>query len=314
MKEKTKVAVCSRSFSEHPILRKEMLDRFENVTFNNLGKSLKGDELVKFLEGHEKAITALEIIDDSILSRLPDLKVIGKYGVGTDMLDFKALSKHNVKLGWTAGVNRHSVAELTISFAINLLRGINFSNQQIKNKIWKQYKGKQLSEITFGIIGCGNVGKEVVKLLKAFGAKVIVNDIVDYNDFYKAQNVEAVSLENLLKLSDIVSLHIPLTSVTTMMFNKELMAKMKPGAFLINTARGNIVDENILYEALITNTLAGAAFDVFKEEPPSNYELINLPNFLCTPHIGGSSNQAIIAMGMAAINGLTNYRDADEYM
>jgi len=119
-----KVAVTSRSFSRNPVLRAELLARYARVTFNEAGRQFRGDELVEFLRGHEKAITALEQIDDYVLSRLPELKVIGKYGVGIDMIDLDAMRRYDKRLGWTGGVNRRSVAELTISLSIAMLRQV----------------------------------------------------------------------------------------------------------------------------------------------------------------------------------------------
>src|SRR3989304_8680911 len=122
MKDLTPVAVTSRSFSRHPILRAELLSRYENVKFNEDGKQLAGDDLVAFLRGYSKAITALEMIDECILSRLPELQVISKVGVGLDMIDLAALERHGVRLGWAPGTNQRSVSELVIAFAITLLR------------------------------------------------------------------------------------------------------------------------------------------------------------------------------------------------
>ena len=177
------LAVASRSFSRNQVLRSEVLKRYPDAKFNDDGLSLSGDSLVNFLAGYEKAILALETIDESILSQLPTLKVIGKYGVGLDMLDLPALQKYGVKLGWTPGVNKRSVAELVVSFAISLLHRAVFANSEVKNGKWYQVRGRQLSECTFGIIGCGNVGKDVVRLLKPFNCKILAYDILDFLNF-----------------------------------------------------------------------------------------------------------------------------------
>ena len=139
------VAVASRSFSKHPILRGKVLESYPDAKFNDKGLSLSGDSLVEFLSGYEKAITALEVIDDSILSKLPNLKVIGKYGVGLDMIDLHAMKGRGVKLGWTGGVNKRSVSELVISFSVYLLHRVAFANAEVRNGKWYQVKGSQLS-------------------------------------------------------------------------------------------------------------------------------------------------------------------------
>jgi D-3-phosphoglycerate dehydrogenase len=300
----TKVAVCSRSFSRNPILRAELLQRYECVTFNDAGAQLSGDELVDFLRGHGKAITALEVIDESILSRLPELQVIAKYGVGLDMIDLTAMRAHGKRLGWTGGVNRRSVSELVISFAITMLRQVPAANREVLSGRWRQTVGSNLSGRTVGIVGCGHIGKDLVGLLRAFGCSILAHDILAFTDFYAAHGVEAVGLETLLRRSDVVTLHLPLNDSTRGLLDADRLAMLKHTAVLINTARGGLVDESALKQMLREKRLAAAAFDVFAIEPPKDPELLALPNFLATPHIGGSAHEAIIAMGRAAIEGL----------
>jgi phosphoglycerate dehydrogenase-like enzyme len=301
---KDQVAVCSRSFSKNLTLRKELLNQYKKVTFNDEGLKLQGDSLIAFLRGHQKAITALETIDDYVLSQLPELNVISKFGVGIDMIDVRAISKHGKKFGWTGGVNKRSVSELVISFAIALLRHVPASNREVISGTWRQHVGGQLSGRTIGVIGCGHIGKDLIKLLQPFECSILVNDIRKYEDFYKKYNVEYLELEELLKRSDIVTLHVPLDESTKDMLTVDRLALMKKSAILINLARGGLVDEIALKNMLLDKRLSGAAFDVFLEEPPQDQELLSLPNFLVTPHIGGSSQEAILAMGRAAIQGL----------
>lgn len=304
MNRTDRVAVCSRSFSRNPALRAALLERYENVTFNDAGTSLAGDDLVAFLSGHDKAITALETVDDRVLAQLPDLKVIGKYGVGLDMIDLDAMRRYGKRLGWTGGVNRRSVAELVIAYAITMLHQVTVANREVLAGTWRQLVGGHLTGRTVGIIGCGHVGKEVVRLLQPFECPVLAHDLVDYADFYREWNVEPVGLDELIGRSDVVTIHLPFDAGTRGMISAERLAAMKPGSVLINCARGGIVDEVALKRVLREGPLTGAAFDVFAQEPPSDRELLELPNFLATPHIGGSAAEAIFLMGMAAIEGL----------
>lgn len=300
----TKVAVCSRSFSRNPILRAELLSRYSDVTFNDKGLQLEGDSLIEFLKGHEKAIVALETINDLVLSQLPDLHVISKYGVGLDMIDMAAMSKFHKRLGWTGGVNRRSVSELVISFAISLLRHVPEAHREVLKGTWRQHVGGLLSGRTVGIIGCGYVGKDLVTLLKPFGCNIMVNDIQDYPDFYKKNDINPVGLDELLKKSDVITLHVPLDTSTRNMLDAQRLSLMKSTCVLINAARGGLVDEVALKNLLKENKVAAAGFDVFAIEPPQDYELLELPNFLVSPHIGGSAEEAILAMGQSAISGL----------
>jgi len=298
------VAVCSRSFSRNAVLRAELLARYPHVTFNDAGVQLEGDALITFLRGHEKAIVALERIDDEVLSRLPELKVIGKYGVGLDGIDLAAMRRHGTRLGWTSGVNRRSVSELTLAFMIALLRRLPAAHLEVRSGTWRQLQGGLLSGRTVGIIGCGHIGKDLVRLLQPFGVSILVNDIRHYDDFYAEFQLVPTALDDLLCRADVVTLHVPLDHTTRGMLTAGRLALMKSSAILVNVARGGLVDELALKAALTDGRLAAAAFDVFAEEPPQDMELMALPNFLATPHIGGSAAEAILAMGRAAIAGL----------
>ncbi len=301
-----RVAVCSRSFSNNQVLRAELLERYPHATFNDSGRQLDGDSLVEFLKGQEKAIVALEKIDAALLARLPGLKVISKYGVGLDMIDLVAMREYGKRLGWTGGVNRRSVSELVVAFAIVTLRKVWEANRELQAGSWRQHIGNTLSGRTVGIVGCGHVGKDLVLLLEAFGCTILANDIRDDTGFYRKHRVHKTELNDLLSRADIVTLHVPLDDSTRGMLDATRLALLKRSAILINTARGGLVDEHTLKEMLKDGRLAAAAFDVFTDEPPSDAELLSLPNFVATPHIGGSAHEAILAMGRAAINGLTN--------
>lgn len=304
MNRSARVAVCSRSFSKNPTLRAELLERYELVTFNDEGRSLSGAGLVEFLKGHQKAITALERIDDGVVSQLPDLKVLSKYGVGLDSVDVDALRRHGVRLGWRGGVNRRSVSELVLAFAIVMLRNVPAANREVLGGTWRQHTGGLLSGRTVGIVGCGHVGRDVVRLLQPFGCRILVHDIRRNDAFYAKYGIEAVALDELLASSDVVTLHVPLDESTRGMVDSRALSLMRKNAVLINTARGQLVDEAALKQRLVAGTLAAAAFDVFAVEPPEDIELLRMANFLATPHIGGSAAEAILAMGRAAIDGL----------
>ena len=303
------LVIASRSFSKHPVLRKEVLKRYPDAKFNDKGLSLNGNSLIEFLDGYEKAITALEKIDDSILKHLPDLKVIGKYGVGLDMIDLRAMKRYGVNLGWTGGVNKRSVSELVISYSIALLHRTIFANAEVRKGRWYQVKGRQLSDCTVGIIGCGHVGKDLVELLQPFNCKILANDVLDFKDFYKKYEVTSVGLEELIRKSDIVTLHLPLNKSTQNILDSDKLSLLKNDAVLINLARGGLIDEVALKELLNNNKIAGAALDVFEVEPPVDPSFATMDNVLITPHIGGSTEEAILAMGMAAIEGLENSED-----
>jgi D-3-phosphoglycerate dehydrogenase len=303
-----RVAVASRSFSRHPVLRAELLSLFPDVTFNDAGVSLSGAALVEFLKGHDGAITALETVDEALLAQLPDLKVLSKYGVGFDMVDLQALKRRGIRFGWTGGVNKRSVSELVISATIALLRHVPRGYREVLDGGWKQLQGRQLTGRTVGIVGCGHVGKDLTRLLKAFDCRILAHDILDFPDFYAEHGIEAVGLDELLSRADIVTLHLPMDASTINFLSAEKLALMRPSAILVNAARGGLLDEAALRTMLESGRLAGAALDVLAIEPPTDRMLLSLPNVLVTPHIGGSSEEAVLAMGRAAIEGLASAR------
>ncbi len=301
----TRVAVTSRSFSKHPVLREALCAQYAQVTFNDQGLTLQGDALIEFLKAHDAAIVGLEKLNAATLAQLPELKVVSRFGVGLDTLDLTALAARQIRLAYTAGANKRAVAELVIAFALNLLRELPVVHQQLLAGQWQQRKGRQLSECTVGIIGLGSIGKDLAALLRAFDCRILGFDVSPQQDFCQQQHIHQVALDTLLQQADIVSLHLPLTPETKCLLNEERLALMKTTAILINTARGGLVDEEALFKRLSQGQLAAAAFDVFANEPAINHPLLQLPNFFATPHIGGSTEEAILAMGQAAILGLT---------
>lgn len=305
-----KLAICSRSFSKHPFLRSKVLEKYPDAKFNDKGLSLSGESLVKFLEGRNMAITALEFIDQKLLSQLPELKTIGKYGVGLDMIDLDALQSCGVKLGWSGGVNKRSVSELALSHMISLLHRVPFANQVIQKREWYQVIGRQLSECTIGIVGCGHIGKDLIKLLSPFNCKVLINDIVIDHNFCDKYGAWPVTLDELMRSSDVVTLHLPFDDTTKNILNSNRLSLLKQDAILINLARGGLVDEKELIKLLKSKKIAGAALDVFENEPLMDFSFLSLDNVIITPHIGGSTEEAIVAMGLAAINGLETAKDA----
>jgi phosphoglycerate dehydrogenase-like enzyme len=302
----TKVGVTNGLFAEHPVLRRELLERYPDATFREERKAPTEDEVIALLAGCDGAIVGMEPITERVLAALPQLKVIGKMGIGCDTLDFDALRKHGILFGYTAGTNRLAVAELTLSYMIAALRWVMPLNLAMRNGERPRMRlGRGLTGRTVGIHGCGNVGKEVVRLLEPFDCEIIVHDIADYADFYRENGITPVSFDELIERSEVLTLHIPKTTATIGLYTAEVLARLLPDCVLINTCRGGIVDEAALTERLATNKLAAACFDVFAVEPASVDALINLPTMLASPHIGAATEEARISMGMAAIEGLT---------
>ncbi len=203
--------------------------------------------------------------------------------------------RHEVQLGWKGGVNKRSVTELAVSFMISMLRLVPQCNRDIRDGIWKNRKGAYLSGRTVGIIGCGHIGKDLTGVLNAFGCRVLANDIRDFPEFYANSGAQPVTLEHLLQHADVVTLHLPLDDTTRGIISAERLALMKPEAILINTARGGIVVESDLADALRAGELGGAGVDTLTVEPPPvDHPLLqpDIPNLIVTPHNAWASKKA----------------------
>jgi len=302
-----KIKVTSRSFSRNPVLKNELLELFPNSVFNMDGPPVGLPDIVEFLSDADGVILGLEKLDYHTLKQLDNVQIISKYGVGLDNLDVDSALKLGIKVGWSGGVNKRSASEQALCFMLGLSRNIFFSSFYLKNGRWEKEGGSFLTGKTVGIIGCGYIGTDVIYLLQSFNCRILIYDILDKTEVVDTYSVKQVSMDQLLEESDIISLHVPFTDLTNSMVDEKFLRKMKSTAYLINNSRGPVVSQKALKSALQNQVIAGAALDVFETEPPDDIEFLSLPNLMVTPHIGGSANEAILAMGRSAIRHLTDY-------
>ncbi len=301
------IVATSPSFSKNKILQKKIYELFPNAKLNLEAKRFSGDELIDYIKDAEAIIVGLELIDSEVLDNCPNLKMISKYGVGLNNIDLEECKKRNISIGWTGGVNKLSVAEMTLGFMLMFSRNLFMTSNELKNGTWNKSGGFQLSGKTVGIIGVGHIGKEIIRLLKPFGCKILVNDIINQDEYYKEHNLLSVSKDEIYKKSDIVTVHTPHNDSTDNLIDLDVLQTMKKSAYILNTARGGIINEIDLKFALKNNIIAGAGIDAYVEEPPTDKEFLNLPNLICTPHIGGNAAEAVESMGISAINHLKGY-------
>ncbi len=251
------------------------------------------EELIKTVPGFNAMVvrSATKVRKD-VIDAATDLKLIVRGGVGIDNIDVEYAKEKGIEVRNTPAASTRSVAELAIGYMFALSRHIAQSTISMKEGKWekKKFKGVELKGKTLGLIGTGRIGSETARIAMAIGMSVI-----GYDPYIKEPPVEGMklvsSIDELLEKSDYVSLHLPLTDETKHLINKEKLSKMKKSAFLINCARGGIVDENDLYEALKEGVIAGAALDVYEEEPPTDRKLFELENFIGSPHIGASTKE-----------------------
>ena len=303
-----KIAVTSRSLPKLPEARRALIERYPDaeIRFND-DESLfeDADRLADFVADAEAAVIGLERFSEDVVGRLPNLRVISCCSVGVDHIEPEVLARHGIRLGWKAGVNKRSVAELTLGLIIDLLRGTNAYNIALRGGDWPSKRtGRLLRGRTVGIHGCGNIGRDVASLLQPFGARVLVCDRVDLGSWLRRNNLTQVDPGTLWREAEILSLHLPLNSSTRGLYERSVVEGLRPGVLLINTARGGIVDEAAVLAGLRSGRIAGAAFDVFAVEPAFEPALFGLANFIATPHIAGSAVEARLALAHAAIEGI----------
>jgi D-3-phosphoglycerate dehydrogenase len=298
------IAVTSKTFSEDTYLVHELKRYFPNVRLNTGSGKLAHEKLIEFLSDADGMILGTEPYSADVIEALPCLRYVSKYGVGLNNIDFKSAKANDIEIAYRKGVNSDSVAELVLAFTLMLLRNMDASIQGYRTGKWRKLPGVELAETTVGLIGFGHVGKVVAAKFAALGVKrLLINDLLD---FPTQPPYEFVPLDYLLAESNVVSLHVDAENRNHHLVNREFLGAMKPTAFLINTSRGEVVDEAALRDALLENRLAGAALDVYESEPVIDPSLAGCPRLLTTCHIAGSSNRAIKNMGWAAIEGLLN--------
>jgi|SaaInlStandDraft_6_1057023.scaffolds.fasta_scaffold39186_2 D-3-phosphoglycerate dehydrogenase / 2-oxoglutarate reductase len=289
------------TFSNEPL---ELLDK-NGISFelNDRGRKLTPEEVKSSLQKYAGVIAGTELYTKENLSQLPNLKVISRLGVGMDNIDLAYAEKQGLKVYKTKTTPALAVAELTLGFILDLLRKINVQNNQLKTGVWNKQMGELLTGKTLGIAGLGNIGKELVKILKGFNLNIIAHDLYRDESFAKKYNVQYVELDTLLKHSDIVSLHLNLTDETNKLFNYTTFKKMKKNAVLINASRGEIINETDLIKALDEKLIQGAGLDVFENEP-YNGPLVNYENVILTPHIGAYAKEIRMKMELESVENL----------
>jgi len=272
-------------------------DRFE-IREGRAGPRFAEDELIAFLEGaHAVAIYSRDPITRRVLEALPGLRVIAKGGSRpSSNVDIDAAVARGVRVLWTPGANAVSVAEMTVAMILVMLRRFPALTQRLEQGGWRDFSllGGELAGRTLGLLGFGAVGQEVAKRYRGFtGAMLAFDPRLDV-DAAARLGVEPASFDHVLRTADIVSLHCELNAATAGMIGQQALAAMKPGAILVNTARGGLVDEAALLDALDRGTLGGAALDVFAVEPPGHPSpLVTHPRVLATPHVSAFTHEAI---------------------
>lgn len=309
-----KILVTSPAFNQPGMMKiREFLNgvidnNSDEVIYNPYGRTLTKEELLELWQGVDGIIAGIESYTEDVFKLAPkSLKIISRFGTGYESIEVSAAGEQGIAIANTPGVNATAVADLTLGLMISLARRIPLLDKKSREGQWIRTIGVGLAEKKLGIIGFGAIGKEVAIRAKGFSMDVLAYDPFFDKDFAHENNIKESSVEQILKEADFITLHVPVTKETEKMINKENLNKMKSNAFIINAARGQLVDEEALYEALKNGRIAGAGLDVFQQEPPGKTPLFELDNVVVTPHIGGHTQEASELMGKTAIENVISF-------
>lgn len=253
------------------------------------------EDVIRELQDADAGIIDVEPYGEPVFSRIKDrAKLLVRFGVGFDKVDLKAASANGIAVARTTGANTTAVAEMALTLMLTCRRRFNKYQARIKAGEWVKDIGNEMIGSTVGIIGYGNIGRRLARLLTGFDCRILVYDPFPKKEVLEADGVELAALDDLFRLSDAVSIHVPYTEQTHHMVNKDTLAMMKPTAVIVNTSRGNIIDEDALYDALRSGQIAGAGVDVFAQEPlPLDSPLLTLENAVLTPHVSSQTVESL---------------------
>ena len=304
MPGKFKVLVTSTSFNKvDPLPRERLVEYGCEIVDNPFSRPLKENELIPLLENVDGVIAGLDEYSRAAISSSRKLRVISRYGVGLDNIDLEAARERAILVVNTPEVNTQAVADLTFGLILAVCRKIpqaHFSTQKGK---WGRLIGRGVYKKSIGIIGLGRIGKAVAERARGFSMEILAYDVKDEISS-EGQGVRFLPLDELLAEGDFITLHCDLNPGSKGIIGARELALMKKTAYLINTARGGLIDEKTLFEALQKGAIAGAALDAFQDEPPVNSPLLTLDNIITTPHIGSYTHEALLEMGLIAVDNL----------
>lgn len=303
-----KILVTPRSLTKggDPALDLLTKEGFE-IVFSTPGKMPQEDELIELLPGCVGYLAGVEPITAAVLESAVDLKVISRNGTGINTIDLDAAKRQNIEILRAEGANARGVAELTLGVMLSLIRSIPFSDARIKREKWERRKGMELEGRTLGLIGCGKIGQMVTQLALAFGMQVVAYDAYPNPNFAPSPDFRFADLDEVLAKSEIISFHCPEQPDGQAILNVVKMGRLKPGVFVVNTARSSLIDETAILEALQDGRVAGLALDVFDREPPATTPLLLDDRVIVTPHIGGFTSESISRATLAAVENLLTF-------
>lgn len=283
-----------------------------DLVFNPMGRPLTEDELIPLLEDCDGYLAGLDYVTEKVLSSCKKLKVVSRYGAGVDRVDLDAARRNGIIVTNTPGVNAVAVAELAMALVLSIARHIPYLDKKTREGDWVRSTGMELGGKVMGIMGLGAVGKNLAKYAQGFGMHVIAYDPYIDKAYAAEMNIQATGFDDVIRESDVISLHLPLNAETKHLINEAVMNKMKPTAILVNTSRGGIIDEAAAYRLLKDDKLGGLGIDVFEMEPPKDSPLFGLDNVVITPHTAAHTKEATENMADVAAKNLLDVLSGKE--
>jgi D-3-phosphoglycerate dehydrogenase len=268
------------------------------------GQVLPAEELKRIISTYDAVIVGVEKINEQLIQKAEKLRVIAKHGAGVDNIDVATATKKGIAVINAPGANSDAVADLTFGLFLSLARNIPYADSAVKHDKWPRIIGTQLNGKVVGIVGLGQIGKKVAKRALGFDMKVVAYDVKRDDSFTQRWGITYLPLEKIMSEADFISIHIPLLPETRGLINGELLRSMKKSSFIVNISRGDIIDEESLYQTLKEGGIRGAGLDVFTREPPQGSPLMKLANVVCTPHMGGYTFDALRKTGMICAQGI----------
>lgn len=302
------VLVTPRSLtsSGHPALACLQEAGYELV-FSTPGVQPDEAELLRLLPGCVGYLAGVENISARVIAAAEDLKVIARNGVGVDNIDLEAARHARVEIVRAAGANARGVAELTIALMLALARAVAFGDAHLKRADWQRRRGIELCGRTLGIVGCGNIGRQVAALALALGMKVVACDPYPEESLSTQGEFRYADLQSVFADADVISFHCPPAADGNPLVTRQSLASMRKGVYLINTARAGLLDGDAVLEALNDGHVAGLALDVFSTEPPGHDPLVEHNRVVATPHLGGYTEESITRAVKAAVQGILDH-------
>ncbi|MBO4414103.1 MAG: phosphoglycerate dehydrogenase [Clostridia bacterium] len=305
-----KILVTPTSLCKNKEIIADLSEKAE-IILNTTGKPLTEEQLFPLVADIDGYLAGLDDITGRVLMAAPKLRAVSRYGVGYERVDIKTAKELGIKVTNTPGANTQSVADLAMGLILSAARQIPYLNGRLKEGNWDRANGREIYGKTIGIIGLGAIGKSLAKRAMGFSMKVLAYDPYIDRKWAEENGVSVCEIEDLVKGSDVISLHVPLTEGTRNIISRERIGMMRDGVIIVNTSRGGLIDLDAAADYIESGKIYGMGFDAFEKEPPEKHRIYEFPNVIMTPHAGAHTAEAVAGMTEMSISNLFSLLEND---